>query len=397
MAHKKYFYPDWSFSLEDNLPLLRSLQELIKKPSITPHDAGCQIWLRQRLEALGFECQSFQMNGVSNLIASIGNGKRTLGFSGHTDVVPEGEQSRWIFPPFSGHLHAGYIYGRGAADMKSGIACMLDAVARYQANGGQFNTGKLYWLITSDEEGEAEYGTRAIMDFLNQQNIQLNACIVGEPTATRFTGDTIKVGRRGALSGTLKLAGKVGHVAYPHHIINPVHNMGEVIHRLNTIEWEQGSDDFPGTHLQITHIDSGHFTDNVSPAFCKIHFNIRYSHSWCEKTLNEKICEQISSVVNDFELSWQRPCVPYLTSIQTEKSSVLSMLERAVFASTKHYPALSTSGGTSDGRFIASPHCEVYELGVPNSTIHQFNERVSINDLIALRDIYLSLIQQFFK
>ncbi|WP_144392008.1 succinyl-diaminopimelate desuccinylase [Pleionea sediminis] len=386
-----------SRSKTNSLRLLRFTQELIQKPSVTPNDGGCIPWLIEQLEPMGFQCQLFKLNGITNLIAQIGEGSKSLAFLGHTDVVPEGDSEQWLFPPFSAQFHNNHIYGRGAADMKSGIACMLDATKQYLESGFDFSEGKFYWLITSDEEGEAEYGTRAIIEYLKQESIQLDACLVGEPTAQKQTGDTIKIGRRGAISGSLKLLGKVGHVAYPHHIKNPVHQMGNVIQSLTSIEWDEGSIDFPGTSLQITHIDSGDFTDNVSPKFCEIHFNIRYSHHWCEKTLNDIIENILESQAVSYQLTWERPCAPYMTHHLNYEQSLLPVLEKSVFKSTGHYPKLSTSGGTSDGRFAATLGCEVYELGVCNSTIHQYNECVSVNDLVSLRDIYSSILEQYFN
>ncbi|MCO7225662.1 succinyl-diaminopimelate desuccinylase [Pleionea sp. CnH1-48] len=389
------YLPEKKYRAEESLRLIRYIQELIRKPSITPNDGDCIPWLAQRLQRLGFECQIFNLNGVTNLIAKYGEGKPAIGFVGHTDVVPAGDESRWLYPPFSAQMHQGFIYGRGAADMKSGLACWLVALEQFLQDNADFN-GSLYFLVTSDEEGEAEYGTRAIVEHLKQQNVTLDACIVGEPTASRFTGDTIKVGRRGAISGKLTIEGKAGHVAYPHHIINPVHIMGEVISALNQIQWDQGSQDFPGTSLQITHVDSGDFVDNVSPHVCHIHFNIRYSHQWSEKSLNEVIVNTINPVADEYRISWDRPCFPYMTDANTQGSYLLPALEKSIFEVTGHHPALSTSGGTSDGRFVATLAGEVYEIGVPNQTIHQFNERVSIADLIALRDIYLQLLTKIF-
>ena len=232
---------------ETNKWLIECAQQLIQKPSITPDDAGCIPWLIQQLEPLGFECEQLMVNGVTNLIASIGSGDKTLAFLGHTDVVPVGDLKHWQHPPFAAIHQNNFLYGRGAADMKTAIACMLNATEQYITNGGQFHHGKFYWLITSDEEGEAEYGTKIMIERLKQQGVSLDVSLIGEPTATVTAGDTIKIGRRGALSGSITLTGKSGHVAYPEQIKNPINDMAKIIQALNDIEWDAGTADFPGS------------------------------------------------------------------------------------------------------------------------------------------------------
>lgn len=382
---------------EANRQLIESAQQLIQKPSITPDDAGCIPWLIQQLEPLGFHCQQLDVNGVTNLIASIGTGNKTMAFLGHTDVVPAGDLKHWQHPPFAATVEDNFLYGRGAADMKTAIACMLNATKQFLTNGGQFNRGKFYWLITSDEEGEAEYGTKAMIEHLKQKGVTLDVSLVGEPTATVTAGDTIKIGRRGALSGCIKLAGKPGHVAYPDKIRNPINPMAKIIQALNNIEWDSGSADFPGSSLQITHINSGDFSDNVSPSYCEINFNIRYSHRWSEQQLKQKITALVQPEGSEFELQWQRPCPPYWNKQSVNPGSALTLLEQAIFQTTGRYPSLSTSGGTSDGRFAASLGGEVYEIGVCNATIHQVNEKVSVGDLITLRNIYQTILMQYFN
>ncbi|NVJ61161.1 MAG: succinyl-diaminopimelate desuccinylase [Gammaproteobacteria bacterium] len=375
--------------------LLGHLSELIKRPSVTPYDAGCTDYLSQQLTAYGFETETFTLNGVTNLIAKTGKGKKTLAFVGHTDVVPPGNEEQWQHAPYSAHISDGIIWGRGSVDMKSGLSCMLDATQQFLESGNSFDDYQFYWLVTSDEEGEAEYGTRAIVHYLQKKNITIDACIVGEPSASRSCGDTVKVGRRGAISGSISIKGKVGHVAYPQQIDNPIHHMGYVISQLNAIEWDSGSLDFPGTSLQITHIDSGQFTDNVSPAECKIHFNIRYSHNWCETSLNALIKKQLASINCQYDITFDRPCQPYLTPMESPKTSLLNVIESAIIKTTGRYPLLSTSGGTSDGRFVAQLGADVYELGIPNKTIHQINERAEIEDIVQLRDIYVEILKHY--
>ncbi|GAA0353143.1 succinyl-diaminopimelate desuccinylase [Bowmanella denitrificans] len=367
-------------------------QELIRRRSITPDDQGCQLWLADKLSRLGFSCQHFEVEGVSNLLAILGQGQKTLAFAGHTDVVPPGPLDKWLCDPFAGQIIDNELIGRGAADMKTGVAAMLAATERFLAAKQPFNQ-RLVWLITSDEEGEAEFGSKVLKAELDRQNIHLDYCLVGEPTASRQTGDTVKVGRRGAISARLKVLGKQGHVAYPQYADNAIHKMGKVIAALNNINWDCGSDDFPGTSLQITHIDSGAFTDNIVPAQCSICFNIRYSHRYDLASLQQLIQETLLPVTNGFELQWERPCEPYFTS-QDSHNSLIHEVEQAIFHNTGKFPVLSTSGGTSDGRFFAGARTQVVELGVPNRTIHQVNERVHIADLIALEDIYTEVLQR---
>lgn len=378
-----------------NHRVIEHLTSLIQRPSITPKDAGCIDYLAQQLSAAGFTTETFVLNGVTNLIGKIGNGKKTLAFVGHTDVVPPGDESNWQYPPFSAHITEGLIWGRGAVDMKSGLSCMLDATQTLLEQGFRFDEYQFYWLITSDEEGEAEYGTRAIVHYLQQKNIRIDACIVGEPSSSRTCGDTVKVGRRGAISGTITVNGKVGHVAYPQQIVNPIHHMGDIINSLNAIPWDSGSLDFPGTSLQITHISSGDFTDNVSPAECSIHFNIRYSHHWCESSLSQLINQHLACLDLNYKMVFERPCQPYLTPMESPKTNLLNIIESAIIKTTGRYPLLSTSGGTSDGRFVAQLGADVYELGIPNRTIHQVNERAEIEDIVQLRNIYLDVLKHF--
>lgn len=364
--------------------------ELIYRPSVTPLDAGCQDWLAGKLSALGFKCHQFEVEGVKNLIAEIGQGERTVAFAGHTDIVPPGDLGRWKSNPFEPVIIMDELIGRGAADMKTGLAAMLAASERVLKLSSVLNA-RFFWLITSDEEGEAEFGSKAIKQYLDEQGIQIDQCIVGEPTSKHTTGDTIKVGRRGAVSAQVRVSGKQGHVAYPQYADNAIHKMAKVINALESIEWDTGSDDFPGTSLQITHIDSGEFTDNIVPAKCSICFNIRYSHNYTQAKLEALIDAQLSAVTSDFELEWERACEPYFTGTGMEQCLIASV-ERAIHRNTGKFPVLSTAGGTSDGRFFASEHTQVVEVGVPNKTIHQVNERINISDLVTLEDIYADLL-----
>lgn len=371
------------------------LSALLSIASITPNDLGCQHYLKEQLTALGFSCQQFHCHGVSNLIAKIGTGCTRIAFAGHTDVVPPGDETLWQNPPFTPTITGGKLFARGVADMKGGIAAMLSA---FEEVLPQLDLTKyqFYFLITSDEEGEAIHGTQEIVDRLARQNQLPHYCIVGEPSASAKTGDAVKVGRRGAISGEISIKGKQGHVAYPQYAQNAAHLAAKFAYYLSELEWDSGSTDFPGSSLQITAIETGQWTDNVIPGQSKVCFNVRYSHKHTmqqvmqriEMCLSEKLTPELSMAID-----WQRPCEPYFTNKQSGGTlSLISKAEQAIFQTCHLYPRLSTSGGTSDGRFIASAGCQVIELGVPNATIHQINEHVKISDLVTLEKIYKKLL-----
>lgn len=366
--------------------------QLINRKSITPDDGGCNAWLIEQLAQLGFSCTEINTHGVKNFIATFGTRGRTIAFAGHTDVVPPGDMSLWKSSPFKATIENGVLTGRGAADMKTGIAAMLSATKRLLTQLSDFKH-QLIWLITSDEEGEAEYGTKVLKQHLNQQGINIDYCLVGEPSATQRTGDTIKVGRRGSLSCQVKLLGKQGHVAYPQYANNALHIANKVIQALVQLQWDSGSHDFPGTSLQITHINAGEFTDNVIPGQCTVNFNIRYSAKYKEDELKELIAKTVNQITSDADIEYSRPCLPYLTS-KLNNNCLIKAAEQAIYNQTGTFPVLSTSGGTSDGRFLAGEHTQVCELGVPNRTIHQVNESIALNDLITLEAIYFDLLQQ---
>ncbi|WP_105167045.1 succinyl-diaminopimelate desuccinylase [Pseudoalteromonas sp. T1lg23B] len=376
-----------------NLTTIQKLQKLIQAPSVTPDDAGTIKWLSDQLCDLGFEILLIEeVQGVKNLIA-----KRhfspgpSLAFAGHVDVVPANNKG-WQVAPFSGDIVDGCIVGRGAADMKGGIAAMLSAT-EYLCKQPQAR-GTFYWLITSDEEGEAEYGSKRIAQFLHEQRIVLDACLVGEPTSDKVVGDTIKNGRRGALSGRVQINGRAGHVAYPENTINAAHIAGEIVSALTQLVWWK---DEPGskTHLQVTGITVPNIVDNLVPGECEITFNIRYSHGYKSDMVQALVESLLEDWQSQLQFVWERPCEPYYTGVK-EHNCFLSLTERAIHQVTGHYPTLSTSGGTSDGRFFASPQTQVIECGVRNYSIHQVNEHVSISDLAIVEDIYISVLNNFF-
>ena len=396
--------------------VLEHLTQLIHRPSVTPNDAGCQQYLTRVFNSLGMTVESFEVEGVSNLIAKIGSGSTRIAFSGHTDVVPAYKPELWLADPFCLHEQDGKLYGRGIADMKGGIAAF---VAAFEAVLPELDLDKFtfYFLITSDEEGEAEYGTKEIVARLAEQKELPHLCIVGEPSSSEQTGDVLKIGRRGAISGEVTIQGKQGHVAYPQHANNASHKAMALGKWLTELSWDEGSSDFPGSHLQITGLDSGEWTDNVIPGVCKISFNIRYSHKQSEEGIKKRIGDalmQLKQVTTDIDISWFRSCLPYYTSGDAaDKNSVsnkdklidghsvgvdlVSEVEKAIFDSTKRFPRLSTSGGTSDGRFIARAGSQVIELGLPSHSIHQINEHVAKQDIFDLENLYKKLIIRLGK
>ena len=327
------------------LTTVEKLQKLIQAPSVTPEDAGTLSWLATRLHELDFEVLLLEeAQGVKNLIVRrcFSHGGPQFAFAGHVDVVPANSKG-WIAEPFSADIVDGCIVGRGAADMKGGIAAMLSATERLCAQPNQLQ-GSLYWLLTSDEEGEAEYGSKRIAHYLSEQNIKLDACLVGEPTSDKVVGDTIKNGRRGALSGRIQVSGKAGHVAYPENTLNAAHLAGEIVTALTQLVWWK---DEPGskTHLQVTGITVPNIVDNLVPSECEITFNIRYSHAY----RSDVVCELVESILNkwqpNLQFVWERPCEPYYTGAK-DRNCFLNLAEKAIYQVTGQYPSLSTSGGT---------------------------------------------------
>lgn len=363
------------------------LARLVSRPSITPDDAGCQQDMLDVLQALGFHCQRFDNPPVANFYAQIGTGRPLLMFAGHTDVVPVGDRSKWLTDPFLLHEQDGFFYGRGVADMKGSLACMLVAANRFVNTHPQFK-GSLGFLITSGEEGDQfDLGTPYVMDQLQSQGIQPDFCIVGEPSSSLRVGDVIKIGRRGSLSGQLTLHGKQGHVAYPHLAENPIHTIASALKELTTTSWDQGNAHFPATSLQITHIQAGGQANNIIPGELTLHFNFRYSTEQTESTLKQMVHDCFERHDLHPIITWRLSGHPFLTS----QGRLLTSCVDSILAITGQKPELSTSGGTSDGRFIAPFGIEVVELGPVNATIHQVNECVAVHDLTLLADMYYQL------
>ena len=376
-----------------NAELIKQLQTLIQFKSVTPNQAGAIDWLVEQLCELGFFCEKFTSNGVTNLIARVKFKEGPcIAFSGHIDVVPA-DNDDWLSPPFDGKIINGVIYGRGAADMKGGVAAMLSATKKL-INNTSSKAGTFYWLITSDEEGEAEFGSAQIANKLCSNGIVLDGCIVGEPTSSTHVGDTIKNGRRGALSARILVKGKAGHVAYPQNTINAAHISAKIVSKLSEQAWHL-DDAGSKTTLQVTGINTDNVVDNLVPSHCEITFNIRYSHRYNSKEIKSILINSLDEFSRCITINWERPCEPYYT--HTESTwSLISCVEQAIHSQTGNYPLLSTSGGTSDGRFFANSHTQVIECGLKSKTIHQINEHVSIDDLIKVEAIYYDLLSRIF-
>lgn len=365
------------------------LVDLVQRESVTPEDKGCQPLLGERLERLGFVLESIPSGGVTNLWARLGTEAPLFTFAGHTDVVPTGELQDWSSPPFAAHIVDDQLIGRGAADMKGGVAAMITAMERF-VSGGDWKHGSIAVLLTSDEEGPATDGTRKVIDVLEHRAEKIDYCIVGEPTSNQTLGDIIRHGRRGSLGATLRIRGKQGHVAYPHLADNPVHRAMPALTELTSIEWDKGNEHFPPTTLQISNINAGTGATNVIPGQLTVEFNLRYSPETSIEQIQRAVDELCKRHHLDAELTWKDSARPFMTSPGTLTEAV----QQAIVKETGISATLDTGGGTSDGRFIAPTGAQVIEFGPINATIHQVDERVSCTDIDALSRIYESVLQQ---
>ncbi|MBY4678032.1 succinyl-diaminopimelate desuccinylase [Marinobacterium arenosum] len=373
-------------------PTVELTQELISRRSVTPDDAGCQALLIERLEKLGFHCETLQFEEVTNLWARRGNEGPLFCFAGHTDVVPSGPEERWTHPPFEPTLKDGFLWGRGAADMKGSIAAFMTALERFLDHHPD-HQGSIALLITSDEEGPFINGTTRVIDHLEARNEKIDWCIVGEPTSTAKVGDVIKNGRRGSLSGKLIVRGKQGHVAYPHLVRNPIHLAAPALATLAAEVWDQGNDFFPPTSFQISNIHAGTGATNVVPGEVEVDFNFRFSTEVTAEALKSRVREILERHELDWDIDWVLSGNPFLTAA----GSLVDACQQAISAITGLETELSTSGGTSDGRFIAPTGAQVVELGPINATIHQIDERVSVRDLNTLSDLYENILARLLS
>ncbi|MDG4595893.1 MAG: succinyl-diaminopimelate desuccinylase [Candidatus Contendobacter sp.] len=373
--------------------------DLLRRPSITPEDAGCQETLIARLEALGFRVERLRFGAVDNFWARLGEDGPLFAFAGHTDVVPPGPLVQWQSPPFAPEIRDGFLYGRGAADMKGSLAAMITACERFLAACPR-PRGAIAFLITSDEEGVAVDGTVKVVEWLEARDEKIRWCLVGEPSSATHVGDTIKNGRRGSLNGRLILRGVQGHVAYPHLAQNPIHAVGALLTTLTDEIWDRGHEFFPPTSFQISNLRSGTGADNVIPGDLEMLFNFRFSPAVTVDQLQERtrlivetalLNEEVKTgQVFQYALEWRLSGPPYFTP----PGDLVVAAAAAIRAETGLEPELSTSGGTSDGRFIAPTGAEVIELGPVNATIHKVDECVAIADLERLSRIYQGILSR---
>ena len=366
---------------------LELAKSLISQASVTPDDNGCQSIMIERLKKIGFEIHPLKFGDVDNFWATRGNSGPIFAFAGHTDVVPAGNEDAWNTSPFEPTIKGDYLYGRGAADMKGGLASMVTATENFVQDNPNHN-GTIAFLITSDEEGVAINGTVKVMDYLDENDTKIDYCLLGEPSSTSITGDVIKNGRRGSLNGVINVNGQQGHVAYPHLAKNPIHFIAPALNDLCLQEWDSGNEYFPATSFQISNFHSGGGVTNVVPGEAKVMFNFRYSTETTKEELMAKVHEILDNHKIDYTLDWHHSGNPFLTPVGDLVSACVSAIEE-----TKDItPELSTSGGTSDGRFIAQEGTQVVELGPVNATIHQVNESILIKDLEDLSSIYSKVL-----
>lgn len=364
-------------------PVLALAKDLISRQSVTPVDAGCQDLMIARLTALGFEIESMVFEDTTNFWARRGTQSPLFVFAGHTDVVPAGPLSQWHTPPFEPTVIDDFLHGRGAADMKGSLACMIVAVERFIAENPN-HQGSIGFLITSDEEGPFINGTVRVVDTLMARNEMIDMCIVGEPSSTLTVGDVVKNGRRGSITGDLTVKGTQGHVAYPHLANNPVHHALPALAELAATEWDQGNAYFPPTSFQIPNLHAGTGASNVIPGEFNVQFNFRFSTELTDEEIKRRVHSLLDAHGLEYDLKWTLSGQPFLT----DAGELLAAVVAAVEEVNHQAPALLTTGGTSDGRFIAQMGAQVVELGPVNATIHKVNECVRITDLEKLTAMY---------
>ncbi len=366
--------------------------ELIRRPSISPDDQGCQTLISERLEKLDFNLEWLPFGETLNLWATHGSGSPVIAFAGHTDVVPTGDENLWQYPPFAAHIEGDMLYGRGAADMKGSLASMVVAAEEYvKANPN--HQGTIAFLITSDEEAAAKDGTVKVVETLMARGQKIDYCLVGEPSSSQKLGDIVKNGRRGSITGNLYIEGIQGHVAYPHLADNPVHKALPFLQELTSYQWDQGNEFFPPTSLQIANIQAGTGSNNVIPGELYVQFNLRFCTEVTDQIIRQTVAQMLEKHGLSYRLEWNLSGQPFLTAKGKLVDAVVNSLEKVV----KITPHLETSGGTSDGRFIALMGAEVVELGPLNATIHKVNECVSVSDLGNLGLVYQEMLNQLLE
>ena len=374
--------------MPNEVSALELAKELIGRRSITPEDGGCQEVIAQRLTAAGFKCEPMNFGAVTNLWARRGNQSPVVCFAGHTDVVPTGPLNEWHSDPFVPTIRDGKLYGRGAADMKSSIAAFVVAAEAF-VREKPHHSGSIALLITSDEEGVAVDGTVKVVEVLRRRNEGIDYCIVGEPSSVDMLGDTLKHGRRGSLSGKLVVRGIQGHVAYPHLVKNPIHLLAPALAELARTQWDKGNDSFPPTSFQVSNIHAGTGAANVVPGSVEVDFNFRFSTESSDESLRKRVCSILDKHGLEYTITWLLGAKPFL--------SRRGRLEKLVVAAAKKHTGQSaevtTTGGTSDARFIIDICPEVIELGPVNASIHKLNEHITLDELEMLPRIYLDTLR----
>ncbi|HUU73885.1 MAG TPA: succinyl-diaminopimelate desuccinylase [Burkholderiales bacterium] len=361
--------------------------DLIARPSVTPQDEGCQALIAQRLSRIGFQPEAMRFGEVDNLWLRRGNASPLLCFAGHTDVVPTGPLESWTSDPFQPEIRDGHLYGRGAADMKSSLAAFVTAIERF-VSGHPNHPGSIALLLTSDEEGPARDGTVRVVEALHKRGERIDYCVVGEPTSVKRLGDMIKNGRRGSLSGAITVKGSQGHVAYPHLARNPVHLFAPALAELSAAIWDEGNEYFPPTTWQVSNIHAGTGATNVIPGELTAHFNFRFSPESTVEDLQKRTAAILDRHQLDYRIDWSLSGNPFMT----RPGRLVEAVDRAVTTVAGISPELSTTGGTSDGRFIANICNEVVELGPVNASIHKIDENVSVADIDDLSRIYHQIL-----
>ena len=364
-------------------------QNLIRRPSTSPKDEGCQQVIAERLQAVGFNIEWLPFGDTLNLWATHGEGEPCLVFAGHTDVVPVGDENAWTYPPFEANIVDNILYGRGAADMKGSLAALVVAAENFVKNNPN-HAGKIALLITSDEEASAKDGTVKVVETLMARNEPIHYAVVGEPSSGKVLGDIIKNGRRGSITAELYIEGVQGHVAYPHLAENPVHTSLGFLTELTTYQWDNGNEFFPPTNLQIANIKAGTGSNNVIPGELYVQFNLRYCTEVTDEIIKTKVAEMLQKYGLKHRISWNLSGKPFLAG----NGKLVQAAQQAVANVTQITPRLDTSGGTSDGRFIALMGAEVVEFGPLNATIHKVNECVNVDDLGKCGEVYYQIAEK---